>query len=231
MTTPGLKSPADGAPASGLYRAFWRWHFYAGLLVMPVLMLMALTGGLYLFRSNIDDVIYRPLMFVEARTEQASPDAWAAAALKAVPGRLVEADRPADADRSARLVVEAAGGRRSVYVDPHDARVLGDIPDGGVMATVKTVHSLSLAGPIPNLLVEVVAGWAIVMVATGVVLWWPRGRKGGVVSVRSTPSKRLFWRDLHAVTGLFAGAVIVFLAATGMPWSAVWGALARKIVA
>ena len=102
MTTPGLKSPADGAPAGALYRAFWRWHFYAGLLVMPVLMLMALTGGLYLFRSNIDGVIYRPLMFVEARAEQASPDAWAAAALKAMPGRLVEADRPADAGRSGR---------------------------------------------------------------------------------------------------------------------------------
>ena len=231
MTTPGLKSPSDGAAAGGLYRAFWRWHFYAGLLVMPVLMLMALTGGLYLFRSNIDDVIYRPLMFVETRAGQASPDAWAASALKAVPGRLVEADMPADADRSARLVVETAGGRRSVYVDPHDARVLGDIPDGGVMATIKTVHSLSLAGPIPNLLVEVVAGWAIVMVATGVVLWWPRGANGGVVTVRGTPSKRLFWRDLHAVTGLFAGGVIVFLAATGMPWSAIWGAQARKIVA
>jgi uncharacterized iron-regulated membrane protein len=36
-------------------------------------------------------------------------------------------------------------------------------------------------------------------------------------------ARRPFWRDLHAVTGLYAGAVIVFLAATGMLWSAVWG--------
>ncbi len=225
-------TPTPSPTQDGLYRAFWRWHFYAGLLVMPVLMLMALTGGLYLFRANIDDVVYRPLMFVEARSGRASPDAWAKAALAAVPGRLTQVQTPAADNRSARLVVEAAdGARRSVYVDPHDARVLGDTPDGGVMATVKTIHSLAVAGPIPNLLVEVVAGWAIVMVATGIVLWWPRGASGGVVTVRSTPSKRLFWRDLHAVTGLFAGGVIVFLAVTGMPWSAVWGAQARKIVA
>jgi uncharacterized iron-regulated membrane protein len=108
--------------------------------------------------------------------------------------------------------------------------VLGVTPDGGVMAIDKQVHSLSLAGPIPNLAVEVVAGWAIVMVATGIVLWWPRGQTGGIVTVRATPAKRLFWRDLHAVTGLFAGGVVVFLAVTGMPWSAVWGAQARKIV-
>lgn len=26
------------APMSGAYRAVWRWHFYAGLIVLPVLM-------------------------------------------------------------------------------------------------------------------------------------------------------------------------------------------------
>ncbi|MBN9319859.1 MAG: sulfite reductase [Caulobacterales bacterium 68-7] len=223
-------SDTSSSASGALYRAFWRWHFYAGLLVMPVLMLMALTGGLYLFRSNIDDLVYRPLMFVEARAEQASPDAWARAALAAVPGRLASVTAPAAADRPAKLVVESeAGGRRAVYVDPHDGRVLGDIPDGGAMAVVKRVHSLDIAGPVFNLGVEIVAGWAIVMVATGIVLWWPRGQKGGVVSVRGTPARRVFWRDLHAVTGIFVGGVIVFLAATGMPWSAVWGAQVRKM--
>jgi uncharacterized iron-regulated membrane protein len=33
----------------------------------------------------------------------------------------------------------------------------------------------------------------------------------------------MFWRDIHAVTGAFVGVVIVFLAATGMPWSLFWG--------
>ncbi len=31
------------------YRAMWRWHFYAGLIVLPVLALMAVTGALYLY--------------------------------------------------------------------------------------------------------------------------------------------------------------------------------------
>jgi len=50
-----------------------------------------------------------------------------------------------------------------------------------------------------------------------------------VVTVRGTPAKRPFWRDLHAVTGLFAAGVILFLAVTGMPWSAVWGAQVRNL--
>ena len=38
----------------GLYAALWRLHFFAGLIVAPVLLLMAATGGLYLFKAEID---------------------------------------------------------------------------------------------------------------------------------------------------------------------------------
>lgn len=220
------------APPNSVYRAFWRWHFYAGLLVMPVLMLMALTGGFYLFKTEINGLLYRSLLTVPAQASATPPRAWADAATRAVPGRVVQLTAPADDVGSAQLVVQAENGaRRAVYVDPHDARVLGSTTEGGVMAVIQRIHSLDIAGPVFNLLVEVVAGWAIVMVATGVVLWWPRGQSGGVVSVRGPPRRRLFWRDLHAVTGAFAGGIIVFLAATGMPWSAVWGKEVRALVA
>jgi uncharacterized iron-regulated membrane protein len=56
-----------------------------------------------------------------------------------------------------------------------------------------------------------------------VYLWWPRGQTGGITTVRGQPRQRLFWRDLHAVTGVWVGGVLVFLAVTGMPWSVVWG--------
>ena len=227
MTGADVRS-AEAAP-NAVYRAFWRWHFYAGLLVMPVLMLMALTGGLYLFKDEIEQFQHRSLMEVAPAAASLPPQAWSDAALAAAPGRIAQVIPPSDAAHSARLVIEQAGGARTVvFVNPHDAQVLGAIPENGIMQLVKRLHSLDIAGPVFNLLVEVVAGWAIVMVATGIVLWWPRGNSGGVVTVRATPAKRVFWRDLHAVTGLFAGAVIVFLAVTGMPWSAVWGKEVRK---
>lgn len=220
---------ASAPQGSELHRAFWRWHFYAGLLVMPVLMLMAATGAAYLFKPEIEAALYRPLMTVEARAAQADPDAWVADANHAAKGRVTRVEVPARADQAVRMVAEAADGQRTVFVDPHDGRVLGSIPGLGLMDTVKRVHSLVLLGPGPNMLVEVVAGWAIVMVVTGVVLWWPRGASGGVVTIRGRPRQRLFWRDAHAVTGVFAAGVILFLAVTGMPWSAVWGDQVRKL--
>ena len=48
---PAIEPEVDLAPTpreprtSGLFRAFWRWHFYASLLVLPVLLVLAVTGA------------------------------------------------------------------------------------------------------------------------------------------------------------------------------------------
>ena len=224
-----IDNPETTAPAGEIYRAFWRWHFYAGLLVLPILMLMALTGGLYLFKDELTAVIHRPLVVVAEGPAQTTPTAWIKAAETATGGKARQVVIPERPDRSVQVSIEAKGEKQTAYVDPRTGAVLGTTQPGGVMGVVKHLHSLEIAGPVMNLMVEVVAGWAIVLVATGVFLWWPRGQKGGVVTVRSQPAKRLFWRDLHAVTGVFAGGVILFLAVTGMPWSAFWGKEVRQI--
>ncbi|MBB4272603.1 putative iron-regulated membrane protein [Rhizobium mongolense] len=36
-------------PAPDLYRAVWRWHFYAGLLVLPFMIPLAITGAFISF--------------------------------------------------------------------------------------------------------------------------------------------------------------------------------------
>ncbi len=216
-------------PAGEIYRAFWRWHFYAGLLVLPVLMLLALTGGLYLFKDELTAIVQRPLAVVADGPGTTRPSAWIAQAEVAAGGKVRQLVIPARGDRAVQLALDTDDGARTAYVDPHTGRVLGVGAPGGIMGLVKRLHSLDIAGPVANLLVEIVAGWAIVLVATGVFLWWPRGRGGGVVTVRGAPAKRVFWRDLHAVTGVFAGLVIVFLAVTGMPWSAFWGKEVRQL--
>lgn len=217
------ETPSPGL--SGAYRAVWRWHFYAGLLVMPFLMLMALTGGLYLFKAEIDGLIYRPLSHVEARAASTSPDRWVASAEVGTGGKVANLIVPARSNEAVRLTINLPdGAKRTAFVDPHDARLIGTTAFGGVMETIKRLHSLALVGTWANYLVEIVAGWALILVATGIFMWWPRGRAVGVLAVKaSDPKRRPFWRDLHAVTGLYAGAIIAFLVVSGMPWSAFWG--------
>ena len=209
-----------------LYRAAWRWHFYAGLLVLPVLAWLAVTGGLFVFKTQIDGYFHHELKSVVARGVPLADGALAAAALAAHPGEPRKYTPPATPADSAELLVTADDGtRRSVFVDPYDGRVLGTLPEGGSVAwTIRKLHSLAYFGTVARGIVEIAAGWAVLLVVSGLYLWWPRGRKGGVLSVRGRPAQRVFWRDLHAVTGVLAGAALVFLALTGMPWSVLWGA-------
>jgi uncharacterized iron-regulated membrane protein len=220
-----LTAAAQAAPRplSAAYRTVWRMHFFAGLISLPFLMLMALTGAIYLFKPEIDDWQTRGVAAIAPSSALTVPAAWAEAAATSVPGRVATILVPEREDRAVKVTVEAGdGSRRAVFVDPSNARVTGTAPAEGVTETVKEIHSLVLFGPGLNILVELVAGWSMILVATGVFLWWPRKRDAGVVTIKARAGRPL-WRDIHAVTGLYACAVIFFLAATGMPWSAVWG--------
>jgi uncharacterized iron-regulated membrane protein len=212
-------------PNRSLYQAVWRWHFIAGLLVMPFLVMMAITGGLYLFKDEITHIVYRSMIDVPVRATPLVPASLMIRNTEAaLHGPVLQFSTPEATGQSARMIVRAPSGEAlTAYADPYDGRFLGSTTYGGVMQTVRKIHSLQKFGFWASCLIEIAAGWAIILVGTGLYMWWPRGRKAGVVSVRGTPRQRVFWRDIHAVTGVFVGLVIVFLAATGMPWSLFWG--------
>ncbi len=51
---------------------------------------------------------------------------------------------------------------------------------------------------------ELAASWPLVMILSGLYLWWPRGVSGfgGVLYPSLGNGKRLFWGDIHAVAGI-----------------------------
>ncbi|WP_457582586.1 PepSY-associated TM helix domain-containing protein [Ensifer canadensis] len=208
-----------------LYRAIWRWHFFAGLLVIPFMISLAVTGGLYLFNDEIDDTFFAYRNIVAVGEKPLPPSAIVANAVEAVPGSMAVAYRtPTGANRSARVTVGVGAGRMMVYVDPYTADILDMVaPSEEFNQVVEDLHSLDYFGKRVETIIEVVAGFAILLVFTGIYLWWPRQQTGGVVTVRGTPARRVFWRDLHAVTGIASAMFIVFLAFSGLLWSGYWG--------
>lgn len=214
---------------AALYRAIWRWHFIAGLVVLPFVLILAVTGGIYLFKDEINDAAYGRLRFVEPAASAPLPASQiAAAALEAHPGTLKAYASAAAPDRAAEVDILGEDGLRdTVHVNPHTGDVIGSQWDGGAagspaMHVVRKLHSLDYVGWIGNRLIEMAAGWMVLLVASGVYLWWPRGRQTGSFRVKARKG-RPWWRDLHAVTGIYTGVFIVFLAMTGLPWSTVWG--------
>ncbi|MBX2855464.1 MAG: PepSY domain-containing protein, partial [Rhodobacteraceae bacterium] len=167
---------ADASAVSdhGLYRAVWRWHFYAGLFVLPFLILLAVTGAIYLLKDEINDFLHPELRLVQPAQTAPLPAAdIVARALEAAPGELKGyAPSPAP-DRSAQVkIVTAEAGKQVVYVNPYDGAVLGQLWDGGFAGSpsiwvVRKIHSLEYFGWVANRLIELVGCWAIVLVITG----------------------------------------------------------------
>lgn len=97
------------------------------------------------------------------------------------------------------------------------------------MNIAKAIHGGLMMGTTGEIIVELVACWTLVMVSTGLYLWWPRGNpeRGTVLPKLQRRGHRL-WRELHAVPGAWAGLWIMAIILTGLPWSVVWGDLFSK---
>src|SRR3546814_5886264 len=88
----------------------------------------------------------------------------------------------------------------------------------------KRIHGQLLLGKRGSWLVELAASWAIVLMLSGLYLWWPRGRGlAGVVWPRLKSGRQVVWRDLHAVTGFWVSGLALVLLITALPWAGVWG--------
>jgi uncharacterized iron-regulated membrane protein len=210
-----------------LYRMLWRWHFYAGLVCIPFVIWLAVTGSIYLFRPQIEAWIDRDLVALERTGEPATQQAIVAVATAAVPGSTLSGIvLPEHPDQAARVLVSDHGARTRVYVHPDTLQVLKTVDEQNRFERVVfRLHGELMMGNSGSILVELAASWAIVMILTGLYLWWPRNAKGlgGVLYPRLGQGAKRFWRDLHAVTGIWVSAFALFLLSTGLPWALVWG--------
>ncbi|PZO81105.1 MAG: PepSY domain-containing protein [Sphingomonas hengshuiensis] len=218
-----------------LYRVIWRWHFYAGLIVAPFLLILSVTGATYLFRDELNDALMPGLQIVAPVAVPVTPSRMIAAAVASVPGVATRIDLPDAADRPAKVWIDAATGEaRQVMVDPGSARVLGSyVYTHTLVGFADVMHGSLTFGPWGDAVVELAACWALMLIASGLFLWWPRGRRSpaGVLWPRWHARGRMFWRDLHAVTGVWSVALIAFLLLTGLPWAVVQGPLVRGVFA
>jgi len=220
----------NASPAHPGYRTLWRWHFYAGLFVMPFLLVLAITGTLYCFQPQIEPLLYRHRLIVEPQAVPRLPDnALLAKARAAMPAGSVAltAVITRDPQRSAEFVFRVAdGAQQSVYLNPYNAEVLGTLSvDDRLMQVDRMIHRKLLLGKPGELLMELVACWTLVMIGTGIALWWPRGKASARAALlpRFTLRGRPLWKSIHAALGIWLALGALAFVLTGLPWTGSWG--------
>ena len=238
MTTQAAVQPvtaSGGAQAGGrpaAYATLWRWHFYAGLFCLPFILWLPVTGAIYLFKPQIEQWLDRPFDDVGVNGPAAAPSMQVAAALAAVPGTVLHSYvLPGTPQAAVQIRVGRGRELHRVYVHPQSTAVLKvEREDLRPMRLLFHLHGELLLGSAGSMLVETAASWAIVMIVTGLYLWWPRGNGvAGTLYPRLTRGGRIFWRDLHAVTGLWVSLFVLFLLVSGLPWAKFWGGTLKEL--
>lgn len=146
-----------------------------------------------------------------------------------------------------------------VFVDPYSGRYLGQRHElDGLVGWANQVHRLfgndgptlslpslghliapdshpepSLRVGVGNLIIEMTAVWVLVLAASGLYLWWPRGLERGKprLRIRWRKGGRVRWRDVHATTGVLLSVVLICYIVSGLTWSRYWGENWRAVTA
>jgi uncharacterized iron-regulated membrane protein len=213
-------------PNVSFYNLAWRWHFYAGLFVAPFMILLSLTGIIYLFKPQLDSLMYRELLTVQPAHHMLSADEQKALVLSAYPDmRVSKYLPPVSSESSAQFVVKKDGRDVNLFIDPYSGQILGtQDAANNLQAIARALHGELMVGKVGDRVIELAAGWGIVLVVSGIYLWWPRGRSSaGVLWPRITSRGRFLWRDLHAVTGFWGSVALLFMLLSGMTWTGMWG--------
>lgn len=224
MAAPGGRNTAS--TLTGLYRAVWRWHFYAGLVVVPFLLTLAVTGLIMVYGNSIETFLGKKY-HVAPGGERVSIVRQALAAQAAVPGGTVRlyVSPPTD-ERASVFIVNADDLDHVVSVDPHGAKVLGSIvKDDTWFYWADHIHGTLLIGATGDRIIEIAAGLGIVLVLTGLYLWWPRNGRGFLqVLVPNVRARgRQLWKELHMTAGFYIAVVLLFFFVSGLSWAGVWG--------
>ncbi len=189
--------------------------------------MLALTGAVMVFFTGFQTRLGFTVPVVpQAVVLPVSAQAQAVLELRSQ-GQLIEYIAPRAPDEASWFVVQRDGLTEAVAVDPHTAQVLQLVDkENTVFAWAERIHGTLLIGDVGDRLIEIAAGFAIVMIVTGLYLWWPRGgtRWAQVLMPDLRLKGRLWWRSLHASVGFWLSAVLFVFLLSGLSWTGVWGA-------
>jgi len=218
-----------GSSTNRFYRSVWRWHFYAGLFIIPFMLILAVTGIIYLFKPQLDALMYHNQMFVQPTGTMLPYTQQLEVAHSVHPDASITKFTPNVApNRSAEVELKTPDERTlTIFVDPYTGRMLGERDeDNNLQANARRLHGELMIGKSGDYLVELAACWGLVLLVSGLYLWLPRRGLtiwGTLLPRLWSKNRRLFWRDLHAVPGFYGTLLVGFLILTGLPWSGFWG--------
>lgn len=211
-------------------KAVGKIHLWLGFLSGLLVFIIAVTGCIYAFQKEIQDLT-QPFRFVEQQSKQFLPPSVLKAAAEAkLPEKHIHAVQYLGPDRAALVIFYNIEPEYYylAYVNPYSAEVLKvkDMSSDFFSIILDGHFYLWLPPEVGQPVVATATLVFVVMLVSGIVLWWPRKKKDATQRFRIKWKAK--WRrinyDLHNVLGFYSWAIALILAFTGLVWGFQWWA-------
>ena len=203
-----------------------RIHLWLGLLTGIIVFIVAVTGCIYVFHDEIKDVVYdwrkvevENKQFVapsELKRNIAEKFPQASSDFLLYPGR----------DRPAMVFGRSEGEEFYFYLNPYSGEFLAfqNLHENFFDIVLHLHMYLLLPEDIGKQVIGISTIIFVIMLITGVILWWPKKLKNLRRSLKIKWNSR--WRrlnyDLHNISGIYLHLLALVIAITGLTFSYEW---------
>lgn len=217
-------------------------HLWLGLGAGVIVLIISITGCLFVFQKEVNDYYYRKILYVTPENTPLRP----VSELKKIAQAALGPDKPAmsittyarpdmawefmayKGNDTALTYFGTLEYYESVLVNPYTGKVTGRIDyKYNFFSIVKGIHWSLLLNDKYG---QTIVGWStlifVVLMITGLIMWWPKKWN----KANRDKSFKIKWKagfkrvnyDLHNVLGFYAMIIALVIAFTGMVWAFTW---------
>lgn len=209
-------------------KAVGKLHLWLGMISGLLVFIISITGALYAFQEELQDLT-QPYRFVEERQqEMLPPSKLKTIAQRNLPGKEIHAVAYFGKARAAQVIFYhyEPSYYDIVFMNPYDGEVLNvkDMNTDFFRLVLMGHFYLWLPPAIGQPLVASATLVFVFMLISGIVLWWPKNKSAA--KQRFSIKWNAKWRrknyDLHNVLGFYACVFALVFAITGLVWGFQW---------
>lgn len=199
-----------------LRRFVFRVHLWTAVSSGLFFVVLAVSGSLLGFQEQIDRALHFRLYDVMPAPQYLPLSEILSSVRKAFPSDDVVAVTMPVSPRDAWSIALPSG---IASIDPYTGKVLGLRQRGtALVGVISQIHVSLACGHIGRTAVRWIDFAALVLLLSGIQLWWPVRRIGirrRLASGRQASATRRFWGDVHNSAGALSFVILMILVATG----------------
>lgn len=214
-------------------KIFLKFHLWLAVPFGIIVTLICFSGAMLVFEPEAVKVLRHDILYVDNPQHTALPiDILVKNVEKTLPEDVKVTGVTMYSDPEFACKVNLSKPRRAaVYVDQYTGKVKGKYERPAFFDFMQRLHRWLLdsrddSGGVfwGRTIVGISTIVFVLVLLSGVIIWWPRTARmlRNSLKITTSKSRHLLWRSLHVAGGMYVLILLLVMALTGLTWSFTW---------